>query len=135
MNKSASESLDWHPHRNNGYLHDLLFFLTVLFTKQGIYIHSTIQKKNSGRQKSGKFTFLYIIVINIPPMRTDDIYIKSSNTSAKEIRRQNIYIPPKRKDDIYIKIFDFSAKKITTTIHTEMNTIAFKFSSICRCTN
>jgi len=23
MNKSASESLDWQPHRNNGFLHDL----------------------------------------------------------------------------------------------------------------
>ena len=44
---------------------------------------------------------IYIIVTNIPPMITDDIYIKSSNTSAKEIRRQNINIPPKRNDDIY----------------------------------
>jgi len=23
MNKSASEPLDWQPHRNNGFLHDL----------------------------------------------------------------------------------------------------------------
>ncbi len=23
MTKSASESLDWHPYRSNGYLHDL----------------------------------------------------------------------------------------------------------------
>ncbi len=28
------------------------FFLTVLFTKQGIYVHLTIRKKDYGRQKN-----------------------------------------------------------------------------------
>jgi hypothetical protein len=64
--------------------------------------------KKADAKKSSKFSFLYIIMINMPPTKKDDIYIKS---------------------------FYLSAKKNTTTIHTDMNTIAFKFSSICRCTN
>ncbi len=69
------------------------FFFTVLFTKQGIYIHSTIHKKIADGKNQVNLLSIYIIVINIPPMITDDIYIKSSNTSAKECAdKTSIYL-------------------------------------------
>ncbi len=54
---------------------ELFFFLTVLFTKQGIYLQTNFERKIvDGRKNQVNLISIYIIVISIPPISTDDIY-------------------------------------------------------------
>ncbi len=49
-----------------------------------MYIQQFRRKIADGKKNQVNLISIYIIVISIPPMRNNDIYVKNSNTSAKE---------------------------------------------------
>jgi hypothetical protein len=60
-------------------------WLTVLFTKQGIYLQTNFERKIvDGRKNQVNLISIYIIVISIPPISTDDIYSEKYNISVKK---------------------------------------------------
>ncbi len=79
-----------------------------------------IQQFNSKKLRTAKnqvnLISINIIVISIPSMRNDDIYVKLT-----------ILPPTKKRRHLQENFTSFSLKHYYTMIHTEMNTVAFKF--------